>query len=100
MGDPQWVRVAFLYWKTLSFHRAMDLLKRMNDRRKELGVVADPSPRPEKGSKKISKVQKAKSFKPGTRQMRNFIIEEKPPKKVVVDHITGMAEDLCRDEED
>jgi hypothetical protein len=78
----------------------MDLLKRMQERRKELGVVEDPEPRPQKGERKISKTQKAKRFSPGTKQMREFIIKEKPPKKVVMDHITAMAEELCREDSD
>ena len=75
----------------------MDLLRRMQDRRKELGAVDDPKPR---GEKKQSKAQRAKQFPPGSRQMRNFIIEEKPPKKIVMDHITALAEELCKEDSD
>jgi len=69
----------------------------MQERRKEVGAVDDPQPRSEK---KQTKTQKAKQFSAGSRQMRNFIIEEKPPKKVVMDHITALAEELCKDDSD
>jgi len=75
----------------------MDLLRRMQERRKEVGAVDDPKPQ---GEKKKSKTQRAKQFPPGSRQMRNFIIEEKPPKKVVMDHITALAEELCKEDSD
>lgn len=57
----------------------------------------DPQPR---GEKKQSKTQRAKQFSAGSRQMREFIIKEKPPKKVVMDHITALAEELCKDDSD
>lgn len=75
----------------------MDLLRRMQERRKEVGAVDDPQPH---GDKKQTKTQKAKQFSAGSRQMRNFIIEEKPPKKVVMDHITALAEELCNEDSD
>lgn len=74
----------------------MDLLKGMIANRQALGVVPDPKPRKEKsGRKKPSKTEKAKEHTPGTRDMRAFIIEEKPPQKIVKEHLQAICDEEC-----
>ena len=57
--------------------------------------VVDPAPAPKKGERKETKVQKAKKIRSGTREMRHFIIEEKPSKKVVKEHFIDLVEQEC-----
>lgn len=79
----------------------MDLLKMMMANRAAAGAtVVDPAPRPEPGRKKESKSQRAKRFESGTKEMRRFIIEEKPSKTVVRDHFISIVEQECVSEED
>lgn len=74
----------------------MDLLRTMIANRQAKGVdVVDPAPAPKKGQKKESKAQKAKRMTAGTREMRHFIIEEKPSKKVVKEHFLMLVEQEC-----
>lgn len=73
----------------------MDLLKAMIANRQTAKVVSDPTPRRRKGEKKPSKTERAKDVPPGTKAMRSFIIEEKPPKKVVKDHLEAMIALEC-----
>jgi hypothetical protein len=80
----------------------MDLLKMMRANRAAAGVTLDPTPRQSEG-KKPSKTDRAKEIPPGTRMMRKFIIEEKPGKKVVKEHLEAMIARACEsssDEED
>ena len=58
-------------------------------------VLDDPKPAPRKGEKKETKTQKAKKVPAGSREMRHFIIEEKPSKKVVRDHFLTLVEQEC-----
>lgn len=74
----------------------MDLLRAMAANRQAKGVeVVDPQPAPKKGQKKETKAQKAKKVAAGTREMRHFIIEEKPSKKVVREHFMTLVEQEC-----
>lgn len=74
----------------------MDLLKSMiANRQSSVRPVSDPTPRRRIGGKKPSKTERAKEIPPGTRAMRAFIIEEKPPKKVVKEHLEGMIAIEC-----
>lgn len=74
----------------------MDLLRAMAANRQMKGAeVVDPAPAPKKGERKETKVQKAKKIRSGTREMRHFIIEEKPSKKVVKEHFIDLVEQEC-----
>ena len=76
----------------------MDLLKSMLANRQAQGIhVVDPKPTPQtgKGQKTETKAQRAKRISSGTREMRHFIIEEKPSKKVVRDHFLTLVEQEC-----
>jgi len=74
----------------------MDLLRTMIANRQAKGAdVVDPAPAPRKGEKKETKAQKAKKIRSGTREMRHFIIEEKPSKKVVKEHFIDLIEQEC-----
>jgi hypothetical protein len=67
----------------------MDLLKSMIANRQAQGVVADPKPRSQK-DRKPTKTERAGENTPGSRAMRKFIIEEKPSKKVVREHLEAI----------
>ena len=73
----------------------MDLLRSMIANRQQAKVVSDPTPRREKGRRKPSKAERAKEVPPGTKAMREFVISEKPPKKVVKDHLEAMIAHEC-----
>lgn len=74
----------------------MDLLKSMiANRQSAMKPPVDPTPRSRPGKKKPSKTEMAKSVPPGTRAMRSFICEEKPPKKVVKEHLESMIAAEC-----
>ena len=74
----------------------MDLLKGMIANRHAAGIVlADPKPRKETGRKKKTKNEKAKEHVPGSRDMRNFIIEEKPSTKIVREHLQAICDIEC-----
>lgn len=79
----------------------MDLLKSMlANRDSSVRPLSDPKPRKARGKKKETKADRAKAQTPGTKAMRNFIIEEKPGKKVVKEHFEGMIESLCESSSD
>ena len=74
----------------------MDLLRTMMANRAAAGAsLRDPEPRPEAGRKKEPKSSRAKRHEAGTKDMRRFIIEEKPSKKVVRDHFLCIVEQEC-----
>lgn len=74
----------------------MDLLRAMAANRQAQGMtLVDPKPTPQKGEKKESKASRAKRIASGSKEMRRFIIEEKPSKKVVRDHFLHIVEQEC-----
>lgn len=74
----------------------MDLLKMMAANRQAAGLtLVDPKPSSKRGEKPESKAQRAKRIEKGSREMRHFIIEEKPAKKVVRDHFISLIEREC-----
>lgn len=74
----------------------MDLLKSMMANRQAAGMtLVDPKPAPKKGQTKESKSARAKRIASGSREMRHFIIDEKPSKKVVRDHFLTLIEQEC-----
>jgi len=87
----------------------MDLIRMLQDRRKAAnivvakeGAVLEPKKsRPIKEGKK-TKAQKAQEHVPGTKDMRRFIIEEKPSAKIVREHLVAKIEmeTASSDEED
>ena len=77
----------------------MDLLKLMIANRAN-GPVSDPKPRKAKGRKEPTKTEKAKEHVPGSRAMRKYICEEKPPKKVVKEHLEAILAAECASSSD
>lgn len=74
----------------------MDLLKSMLANRAAAGGgVKDPVPKPRGKGRKPSKAERAKEQTPGTRTMRQFIIDEKPSKKVVKEHLEAIIDQEC-----
>lgn len=74
----------------------MDLLKSMMANRQAAGMtLVDPKPAPKAGQKTESKSARAKRIASGSREMRHFIIDEKPSKKVVRDHFLTLIEQEC-----
>lgn len=75
----------------------MDLLRTMMANRQAQGVqnIVDPKPAAKKGQKTESKSARAKRIASGSREMRHFIIDEKPSKKVVRDHFLTLIEQEC-----
>jgi hypothetical protein len=71
----------------------MDLLKTMLANRSQM-TVHDPAPR-RKGGRKATKADRAKAQSPGSRAMRSFIIDEKPGKKIVRDHLEAIIAEEC-----
>ena len=71
----------------------MDLLKTMLANRSQM-TVHDPAPR-RKGGRKTTKADRAKAQSPGSRAMRSFIIDEKPGKKIVRDHLEAIIAEEC-----
>ena len=55
----------------------------------------DPKPVPRRRGRKPTKADRAKEQTPGTKTMRTFIIEEKPAKKVVKDHLEAIITNEC-----
>jgi hypothetical protein len=78
----------------------MDLLKTMLANRATAPKVSDPTPRKETRGKKPSKTDRAKEHRPGSKSMRQFIIDEKPTKAVVKDHFAALIEDECASSSD
>ena len=75
----------------------MDLLRTMLANRQSQGMVYDPKP---VADKKKPKAEKAKQHTPGSKDMRRFIIEEKPSKKVVREHIQAIIDQECESSSD
>ena len=73
----------------------MDLLKSMLANRQAAPVVRDPQPRKETRGKRPSKAERAKEHRPGSKAMRQFIIDEKPTHKIVKEHFAAIIEDEC-----
>ena len=71
----------------------MDLLKSMIANR-QAHPTTDPKPAGRRG-RKPTKADRAKEQTPGTRTMRAFIIEEKPPKQGVTDHLEAIIDQEC-----
>jgi hypothetical protein len=83
----------------------MDLLKQLAERRQHAMLIASRQPivanegmRLEKPKSvpiqrgKKTKAQKAQEHEPGTKDMRKFIIEEKPSAKIVREHLMAKIE--------
>ena len=78
----------------------MDLIRMLQDRRKAAsaivvakeGSVLEPKKSKPIRDGKRTKAQKAKEHEPGTKDMRRFIIDEKPSAKVVREHLTAKIE--------
>ena len=77
----------------------MDLLKSMIANRANMVAVHDPKPRSQSG-RKVSKAERAKALGAGSRSMRVFIIEEKPGKKVVKEHLEAIIAAECASSSD
>lgn len=74
----------------------MDLLKAMlANRAAAPSMVHDPKPAPKRKGRKPTKTDRAKEQTPGSRAMRTFIIEEKPSKKIVKDHLEAIIAREC-----
>jgi hypothetical protein len=79
----------------------MDLLKSMMANRQAMSVVVDPRPSADVRSGKKTSAPKPKTKPmtgnavPGSKAMRHHIIEEKPGKKVVREHIRALIEKEC-----
>ena len=73
----------------------MDLLKAMMANRQAATVVIDPKPSAPERSGKKTKAKKEPTSAPGSKAMRHHIIEEKPSKKVVREHIRALIEEEC-----
>lgn len=78
----------------------MDLLKTMIANRKLGPPVMDPKPRPKTRGKKETKADRAREQTPGTKRMRDFIVEEKPAKKVVKEHLDAIVAEECASSSD
>jgi hypothetical protein len=88
----------------------MDLIRMLQDRRKAAnavvvakeGAVLEPQRSKPIHEGKKTKAQKAKEHEPGTKDMRRFIVEEKPAAKVVREHLMAKIEmeTASSDEED
>lgn len=88
----------------------MDLIRMLQERRqaakglvvaKEGAVLEPKRSKPIREGKK-TKAQRAEEHEPGTKDMRRFIIEEKPSAKVLREHINAIIEreTASSDEED
>lgn len=74
----------------------MDLVRMMMEKRRKAGLVEPRQlTKPAAPEKKKTKAQRAKEQPAGTRQMRQFIITERPTKSVVRDHIKAKVEIEC-----
>lgn len=72
----------------------MDLLRTMLANRKQMSSIDDPKPR-RTAAKKETKADRAKENAPGSRAMRKFIVDEKPGKKVVKEHLEAIIAAEC-----
>lgn len=79
----------------------MDLIRMMTENRRKQGIV-EPRvfSKPPEPAKKKTKTQRAKEQPAGTKQMRQFIIAEKPTKSVVRDHIKAKVDFECESSSD
>jgi hypothetical protein len=78
----------------------MDLLRNMIANR-HLAAIPPVDPKPaRRNGKKPTKTDRAKEHVPGSRTMRTFIIEEKPAKKIVKDHLEAIVERECQSSSD
>ena len=77
----------------------MDLLKSMIANR-HAAPVHDPKPRAQRPRKGPTKTERAAENTPGSRAMRKFIIEEKPSKKVVKEHLDAILARACESSSD
>jgi hypothetical protein len=74
----------------------MDLLKSMLANRSQAVTLSDPKPRSGRtGRRTPTKTERARENCPGSRAMRKFIIEEKPGKKVVREHLEAIIAAEC-----
>jgi hypothetical protein len=73
----------------------LDLLKSMLANRTRAEKVVDPKPTRGNGRKGPTKTERAKSIAAGSRAMRKFICEEKPPKKVMKEHLEAIIAAEC-----
>lgn len=55
----------------------------------------DPKPTRARNGRRPTKADRAKEQTPGSRTMRAFIIEEKPAKKCVKDHLDAIIDKEC-----
>jgi hypothetical protein len=78
----------------------MDLLKSMLANRASAPVIHDPKPTRKRDGRKPTKTDRAKEQTPGSRAMRTFILEEKPSKKVVKDHLEAIVQTECESSEE
>ena len=76
----------------------MDLLRTMVGNRHASGTP--PAPIPRRKDKKKTKADRARENEPGSKRMREFIIEEKPSKKIVREHFDAMIEEACKEDSD
>lgn len=75
----------------------MDLLKSMLANRNQ-AVTLSPTPKPRSGRtgrRTPTKTERARENCPGSRAMRKFILEEKPGKKVVREHLEAIIAAEC-----
>ena len=81
----------------------MDLLKTMLANRANATVLHDPKPRTTTVGgrrRKATKAERAKANAPGSKAMRSFIIEEKPGKKVIKEHLEAIIAEECASSSD
>ena len=78
----------------------MDLLKSMIANRASGPIAPVPQPRSRSGRKSATKAERAKAIGAGSRAMRAFIIEEKPGKKVVKEHLEAIIAVECASSDD
>jgi hypothetical protein len=78
----------------------MDLLKTVIANRQSAGVAPAPVPPRRTGRKPPTKAERAKENTPGSKSMRQFIIAEKPGKKVVREHLEAIIARECESSSD
>lgn len=66
----------------------MDLLRQVAMNRAAKGVPEPPLPKPQGTTKK----ERTMKYKPGSKLMRSHIIEEKPSKKAVKEHLEALID--------
>ena len=79
----------------------MDIIRKVEASRQSKGLIDKPmQSAATHGGKKMTKAQRAKEHEAGSRSMRHFIIEEKPSKKVVVEHFEALIAQECQSSSD